>query len=165
MPCLFPFWISNCASVWVRPREVCLSEALLGIPGSGTRELPGQRSRGRILERTESCLASWAGLSTEGKASPFRYSQLLSSRFLIQDLRHLLTLGVCLATRESHSPSISHLPPATGQDLEARKSTHRGPVCFMTTAAVFPDCSDTDWHSDISLKVTHRSFHGRPLRV
>lgn len=112
MPCLFPFWVLNCASVWVSPK-VCLSEALLGIPGSGTRELPGQRSRGRILERTESCLASWAGLSTEGKASPFRYSQLLSSRFLIQDLRHLLTLGVCLATRESHSPSISHLPPAT----------------------------------------------------
>lgn len=143
MPCLLPFWTLNCASVWVSPREVYLSEALLGIPGGGTQELLGQRSRGRILERTESCLTSWAGLSTEGKALPLRCPQLLSSRFLIQDLRHLLTLGVCLATRESHSPSTSHLPPATGQDLEARESTHRGPVCFMTTVAVFPDPSDT----------------------
>lgn len=93
-----------------------LLESLLDVPGSGVEELLGPRGR------TQPCLASWVVLSTEGRAPPLRYPQLLSSRFLIQELRHLLTLGVCLATRESHSPSTCHPPPAMGQDLEARES-------------------------------------------
>lgn len=91
--------------------------------------------------KTSLALASLVGLSGEGGADNvlLPVSQLLLSRFLLQDLSYLLTLGVCPQTRERHSPSISHLASGMSQDLVGpwenmgcrEKPSEQGTVYFM----------------------------------